>query len=135
MRVHGNRGLAWSICIAIATLTGGCQTTADELSRPDSFPPEIPRTSMLISAGEGRQTFKVVDPGRAYVYDADAARVVFQTHVEPNQRLTVDPAEDRIALDGRVVFEKNLAKRHTHRIYYDSRDTAATSQPNRFDVK
>src|SRR5215213_7016230 len=99
-----------------ALVTVGCATTEQELARPDNFPPDVPRSAVIVDSGSGRRIFHATDAGRVYVYDADDARVVFTTHIDKDQRLFVEPVHDRATIDGRVVYEQNLAKRHTHRI-------------------
>ena len=115
------------------SLLAGCTSVDREMANPKSFPPAIPDTSVLVAFGSGRIAFTAVDPGRMYVYNADTARVVFTTHIEPGQRIVVDPAAGRVLLNGRPVLEQDLGKRKTFRLYYDPRDTAPTTQPQRFD--
>src|SRR3954466_4730642 len=119
------------VVIVFSMVFVGCATTEQEMRNPDAFPPDIPRSAVLVQTGGGRQMFHSVDAGRVYVFDADDSRVMFTTHIEPGQRLFVEPALDRGTIDGKVIYDKNLARKHTHRIYFDPVDRAATSQPTR----
>jgi hypothetical protein len=114
---------------SLIVIASGCSSFESDLKKPEFFPPHVPRTSLLISAASGRQVFHALDSGRVYVYCADEARVVGTSHVEPDQRFVIDPKQGRATVDGKPAFEGGLEKLHTHRIYFDPRDKAATTQP------
>jgi hypothetical protein len=81
----------------------------------------VPRSAELLREGSGELSVRASSDGRAYLYDADAARVVWSGNVQRGQLITIDPDNDRAAIEGTVVFDRNLERKHTHRIYLDPR--------------
>jgi len=39
--------------------------------------------------------------------------------VHDGQTVLVDPERDRVLIDGKKVYDNNLERKHTHRIYFE----------------
>ena len=78
----------------------------------------VPKSAELVAQGRGELSHKARLDGRIWLYDATAEKGLFTTPVRRGQRFTIDPSEDRAALDGTDVFEGDMQTRNEHRIYY-----------------
>lgn len=79
----------------------------------------LPRSAKSVATGTGEITYRVRDHGRVYVYDADNERVLLAREVHEGQTVLVDPGKDRVLVDGKKVYDNNLERKHTHRIYFE----------------
>lgn len=79
----------------------------------------LPRDAKKVASGTGEITRRVRDRGRIYVYDADNERVLLARDVHDGQTVLVDPGKDRVLIDGKKVYDNNLERKHTHRIYFE----------------
>jgi hypothetical protein len=66
-------------------------------------PHGLPGGATLMKEGGGPLTYTATDRGTLYLRDQPADHIVFETTVTPGQRLDVDPAANRVTLDGRAV--------------------------------
>ncbi|CAN5326451.1 hypothetical protein BH09PLA1_BH09PLA1_32590 [soil metagenome] len=99
----------------LALIAIGCASDRATETSPN---PEIPRTAVYAKEAQGRLWFRASDDGVAYVYDADTTQLVFAAQMKKEQRLLVEPEKDRATVEGKPVFEKPMARAHTHRIYF-----------------
>jgi hypothetical protein len=79
----------------------------------------LPRDAKSVATGTAEISYRVRDRGRIYIYDADAERVLLAREVYEGQTVLVDPAQDRVLIDGKKVYDRNLERKHTHRIYFE----------------
>ena len=78
----------------------------------------VPSDAERVKEGEGELSYAARDNGMVYLYDVDARRVVDTQRVRKGQRYTIDPNRDLATLDGRPVYEQNLDRDHTYRLYF-----------------
>jgi hypothetical protein len=79
----------------------------------------LPRDAKSVANGTDEITYRVRDRGRIYIYDAHDERVLLAREVYEGQTVLVDPAQDRVLIDGKKVYDRNLERKHTHRIYFE----------------
>jgi hypothetical protein len=79
----------------------------------------LPRNAKSVANGTGELRYKVRDRGRVFIYDAETERVLMSRDVYPDQVVEVDPERDRVLIDGKKVFDRNLDRKHAHRIYFE----------------
>jgi DNA-binding beta-propeller fold protein YncE len=80
-------------------------------------PKGLPGGAALVAEGSGPLVFTASDKGTVYVRDAQADRLVFQSPVEKGQRVEVDPAGNRVTLEGRQVSAPPLRSNVSYQIY------------------
>jgi hypothetical protein len=66
-------------------------------------PKGLPGGAAIVAEGSGPLAFTALDKGTAFVRDASADRILYQSPIEKGQRIEVDPAANRVTLDGRPV--------------------------------
>src|SRR6476469_8387854 len=66
-------------------------------------PKGLPGGAVIVAEGSGPLVFTAMDKGTAFVRDVSADNVIYQSPVEKGQRIEVDPAGNRVTLDGRQV--------------------------------
>jgi len=123
------RCLALTVAVILSIGLAGCEMFEGDdndndrstSERRDTLSSSVPRSAELLREGSGELSVRASSDGRAYLYDADAARVVWSGNVQRGQLITIDPDNDRAAVEGTVVFDRNLERRHSHRIYLDPR--------------
>jgi hypothetical protein len=79
---------------------------------------EVPREAERIEEGRGELSWAARADGTIYLYDVNDRRVVDTQRVRKGQRYTIAPERDLATLDGRPVYEQNLDRDHTHRLYF-----------------
>ena len=94
----------------------GCQSDRTADTSPNR---DIPRTAIYTKEAQGRVWYQAPLDGVAYVYDVDTTQLVFATQMVKEQRLVIDPQHSRATLEGKKVYEKPMAREHTHRVYFD----------------
>jgi hypothetical protein len=80
---------------------------------------DVPHSATRVASGTGELTYRTKNSGHIYVVDEDVNRIVYDHSVREDQEIVVRPDDDRIAVDGRNVFNGNLEHKHSHRIYFD----------------
>jgi hypothetical protein len=79
----------------------------------------IPRGGTLVRTARGSDlSYKTPDAGSAYLFDADAQRVVHRFDLKKNQRLTVDPTTSTATIDGVKAFGGKLSTKVTYKLYF-----------------
>jgi hypothetical protein len=79
----------------------------------------LPRSAKSVATGTGQVSYRAPSRGRIYVYDADSERVLMSREIHDGQTILVDPDQDRVLIDGKKVYDNNLERKHTHRIYFE----------------
>jgi hypothetical protein len=77
----------------------------------------IPSSARMLDGGHGEVSARVQDRGMAYIYDVNDQRVIWTGPVREGDRITIDPENDRAAVNGDTVYKSNLVRDHEHRIY------------------
>ncbi len=94
----------------------------------DAIDAAVPQSAALIEAGHKRVTAVAPGAGQLYLFDTNTEKLLYTTHVDQGQTITLDAANDRIAVDGLVVNQQPLVKRHVYQMYFD-RGATAPVQP------
>lgn len=92
---------------------GGCATVEQH--------PDIPATALMAAEGNERLAYNPSEGGEVYVYDVTKEELVYAGRVERDEIVVVDPAEDRITVDQRIVSEQDMDDGNTHRIFFAPR--------------
>ena len=112
---HALAALALTITLTLTIAMIGCQPDRPMETSPDRT---IPRNAIYAKEGAGRLWFQATDNGVVYISDANSTQLVFAAPIQKNQRLIIEPSKDRATIEGKPVFEKPMARTHTHRIYF-----------------
>jgi hypothetical protein len=83
---------------------------------------DVPDNARRVKDGTGTLRFTANDDGRVYIVDLDDNSLVSEQRVRDGNRLEVMPGDDRIMLDGRVVYDHDLKRDNRHAIYFLSED-------------
>ena len=78
----------------------------------------VPEGSVQVADGTTRQSYTADHSVHVYVYDATSDRLVYQDRVRNGDRLTVDPNNNRLELNGQRAVNRDLATGHRYRIYF-----------------
>ncbi len=79
----------------------------------------VPRGAVVVEEGDGSTLkHKPAHPGRAYLYDVDDDRVVYDVRLRRDEALVIDPDADSIKVDGVRDAKVNLRAKHRYRLYY-----------------
>jgi hypothetical protein len=81
----------------------------------------LPSSARMLDGGHGEVSVRANDDGVVYLYDSDDRDVFWKGEVRRGDRITIEPEEDRAAINGDTIFRSNLVKDHEHRIYLDRR--------------
>jgi len=92
----------------------------------------IPRSAEMLDSGNGEVSVKAPERGTVYLVDLDSSRTVWSGRIDRGERFTVDPENDRAAINGRVVYERNLERKHRHAVYFDPSDYSRDSRDSRY---
>ena len=87
----------------------------------------LPRGAQVLDSGNGPVSVRAPDRGMAYLVDQDSGRLIWSGRIDRGERLTVDPDNDRASLNGRVIYDRNLERKHRHAIYFSTRDSDRSS--------
>ncbi|WP_428939867.1 hypothetical protein [Fontivita pretiosa] len=124
------RCLALTVAAIFAIGLSGCEMFDGDDNDNDRTPSErrepltvsgVPKSAELLREGSGELSARASSDGKAYLYDVNDGRVVWSGNVQRGELITIDPDNDRAAVEGKVVFDQNLERRHSHRIYLDPR--------------
>lgn len=79
----------------------------------------VPQGAHLVGVGAGRDNiaYQVHEDGTAYVTDAHHDRVVWKGAVHAGDKVTVDGDHNQILLNGDVVSQNDISKRHDYQLY------------------
>lgn len=86
---------------------------------------QIPSGARLLVQGDQLLAYTAPRNGDVYVYDATDRTLLYSGKVEKGQTLSVDPEEDKIMLDDRLVLEKDIHAGNRHRIYFQEDRSAS----------
>jgi hypothetical protein len=124
---------ARSLLIGAAMLTGcGSLDLGDSNDPPPSTPapvPEaagyggIPRGATRVAQGYGEVRYRAEQAGRIWVGNDTERFLVTETRVRRGEDVRVEMRDDRVTINGQVVFDRNLEKNHQHSIFF-ARDAA-----------
>jgi len=83
----------------------------------DDVPPRIPRGSYLAEDKEGKIRWIANDSGTFYVYDVSKEFVRYSGPVRRGQEIIVQPGDDIVYVDGKIVQHNNLRRDARHQLW------------------
>src|SRR5688572_23776086 len=120
--------IARSLLIGAAALAGcGSLDLGDSSDPPPSNPapsPEaalyggIPRDATRVAQGYGEVRYRAEQSGRIWVGNDTERLIVTEARVRRGEDVRVELREDRVTINGQVVFDRNLEKNHQHSIFF-----------------
>ncbi len=116
-------------CVVVVGMTfaSGCGSLDLDDSEPSPAPapsPEaagyggIPRGATRVAQGFGTVVYRAEQAGRIWVGNDTERFLVTETRVRRGEDVLVEPREDRVSVNGQVVFDRNLEKNHQHSIFF-----------------
>lgn len=102
--------LSLSLLLCLSLVVSGCATVEAH--------PEIPGAALMGSEGNGRLTYRAPEAGTIYVYNVPDKQTIYSGRVEAGEMVTVNPNDDRITVDGRIVSEQELDDDTIRRLYF-----------------
>ncbi|HQY89468.1 MAG TPA: hypothetical protein PK402_12520 [Tepidisphaeraceae bacterium] len=79
------------------------------------------RNTKLVKEAKGSSfEWKSPSRGRVVLFDARANSPVVEFKVNKNQKVEVDPKADRVKVDGKTVYDRNLESNGTYRLYFEA---------------
>lgn len=79
----------------------------------------MPRDARPAEFGTGNLRFTAPSDGRVWLRDAEASTVIYTARIYRGDELFVEPAANRISVNGRKVLDQDLKKDHKHQLYFD----------------
>lgn len=95
----------------------------------------VPPTARLLVQGDQQLAYTATDDGTVYVFDATDETLVYSGKVEKGQSISIDPDEDQVMLDSRVVLEKDIHAGNRHRIYFEPSDESSRVVEKRTTIR
>ena len=100
-------------------LGNGCTSSpTKETPDRDTLDARVPRDAREVREGTGELSYLARTPGRIYLYDVEDHALVKSWSLRRNQEFILVPNENRATIDGRVVYDEDLKKKHAHRLYF-----------------
>jgi hypothetical protein len=93
---------------ACLTASGGCS---------DKGRMAIPNDADRLASGRGEVTATATRDGEVWILDKNENRIVWSGDVRREDRIEIDPADNRIQVDGKTVSERALDRDHEYVIY------------------
>ena len=97
----------------------GCNITSSDSQRDEGRELTVPKKSEKVAEGNGDLSYKTKHDGTIYVYDEDDQVTLFRQRIREGQRFTLSPQQNLATLDGKKVYDKDLKKKHQHRLYFE----------------
>lgn len=98
----------------------------DEPGRPTNYPSDdrgeasIPRDAKLADSGSGNLRYTAPSDGRVWLRDAENRDTIIYTgKIYRGDDIFVEPAANRVSINGRKVLEYDLKKNHKHQLFFD----------------
>ena len=85
---------------------------------------QVPPRAQLLVQGDQQLSYTAQRDGEIYVYDANDRTLLYSGQIEKGQTIAIDPDEDKIMVDNRLVQEKDIHAGNRHRIYFQEDRTA-----------
>jgi hypothetical protein len=79
---------------------------------------DIPRTSDNVATGFGEIAWHAEAAGTIWIGDDRSKRMILSSPVKADDLIEIDASEDRIKLNGRVIYRQNLESKHSHSIFF-----------------
>ncbi len=86
---------------------------------------QVPAGAQLLVQGDRQLSYTAQRDGNVYVYDASDNTLLYSGLIEKGQSISIDPEEDKIMVDNKLVLEKDIHAGNRHRIYFqEDRNTS-----------
>jgi hypothetical protein len=102
---------------AAALLLGSAATLATSGGCSDKGRMAIPSDADQLASGRGRVTATATRDGEAWILDRHDNRIVWSGDVRRDDRIEIDPGENRIRVAGETKSERALDRDHEYVIY------------------
>jgi hypothetical protein len=90
--------------------------------------PDIPANAALASSGNDRLEYTPATDGRVWIVeDVNGQKMIYSAAVAENDSIVVDPSNNQITVNGRVVFDKGLDRDANHKIFFESGEHATAN--------
>ena len=86
---------------------------------------QVPAGAQLLVQGDQQLSYSAQRDGTVYVYDANDRKLLYSGQIEKGQTIAIDPDEDKVMVDNRLVLEKDIHAGNRHRIYFQEDRTAS----------
>lgn len=83
-------------------------------------PKELRNTTLIKEFRASTFEWKSTARGRVVLFDVKSSKAVVEFKVNKNQKIVVEPKKDRVTLDGKMVYDRNLESNGTYRLYFDA---------------
>lgn len=100
--------------VFLALVLGSCTTVERH--------PDIPATALMAAEGTERLAYNPSEDGEVYVYDVTVEELIYSGRVKQDEIVVVDPQNNRITVDLRLVSEQAMDAGNTHRIFFAPSD-------------
>ena len=101
---------------AAALLLGSAATLATS-GCSDKGRMAIPNDADRLGSGRGEVTATATRDGEAWILDENENKIVWSGNVRRDDRILIDPADNRIKVGGRTVSERALDRDHQYIVY------------------
>jgi hypothetical protein len=81
---------------------------------------QVPAGAQLLVQGDQMLTYTATRDGEVYVYDASDRTLLYSGQIEKGQTISIDPDEDKVLVDNKLVLEKDIHAGNRHRIYFQA---------------
>ena len=81
---------------------------------------QVPAGAQLLVQGDQQLSYSAQRDGTVYVYDANDRTLLYSGQIEKGQTIAIDPDEDKVMVDNRLVLEKDIHAGNRHRIYFQA---------------
>lgn len=124
-----------ALLILLAGLNGGASCVSDggdtydhrnsggygnnDWNRDDSDRPgRIPRRADVVREGTGKLKWTADLDGTVYVYDRNRDTIRYTGPARRGQEIIVQPNDNQVLIDGRVVYDQDLTRDSSHQLYF-----------------
>jgi hypothetical protein len=78
----------------------------------------IPREAQNAASGFGEVSWRAEAAGTIWVGDDRSKKLILSSPVRADDLIEIDASEDRVKLNGRVIYRQNLESKHGHSIFF-----------------
>ena len=90
----------------------------EPVDRAPSTANKVPKDARVVDSGSDRLSYTANNDGSAYLYDEDARTVVWDQKLRDGDRVSIDPDNNRVEVNGRSESRLDLNSNHRFRLYF-----------------
>src|SRR5688572_32409617 len=102
---------------AAALLLSVAATLTTSLACSDTGRMSIPSDADRLGSGRGEVTATATRDGEAWILDENENKIVWSGNVRQDDRILIDPADNKVKVGGRTVSERALDRDHHYIVY------------------